>query len=102
MLQGSSHMGVIRNFGVPRVCESMQAQSLKNEHKKKVRGKHFLLGQVSPFDDLCVQVKLRKMTCSPLTLPVLTGDYSPGDILGDKYHVKGVIGRGSNGVTYKV
>ena len=33
---------------------------------------------------------------------VLTaGDYKPGDVLG-KYRVLEVIGRGSNGVTYKV
>ena len=30
------------------------------------------------------------------------GDYSPGDVLDGKYTVVGVIGRGSNGVTYKV
>ena len=29
------------------------------------------------------------------------GDYKPGDVLG-KYRVLEVIGRGSNGVTYKV
>lgn len=29
------------------------------------------------------------------------GDYIPGDVLG-KYRVLEVIGRGSNGVTYKV
>ena len=30
------------------------------------------------------------------------GDYSPGDVLGQKYTVVEVIGRGSNGVTYRV
>jgi hypothetical protein len=30
------------------------------------------------------------------------GDYSVGDLLGGKYEVQGIIGRGSNGVTYKV
>lgn len=32
----------------------------------------------------------------------LVGDYRPGDILGGKYEVLEVMGRGSNGVTYKV
>ena len=31
-----------------------------------------------------------------------TGDYSPGDVLGEKYTIIEIIGRGSNGVTYKV
>ncbi|CAK0784475.1 hypothetical protein CVIRNUC_007679 [Coccomyxa viridis] len=33
--------------------------------------------------------------------PVWTGDYQPGDVLGGKYKVQGVMGRGSNGVTYR-
>ena len=32
----------------------------------------------------------------------ITGDYSPGDVLGEKYTIIETIGRGSNGVTYKV
>ena len=32
----------------------------------------------------------------------LAGDYQPGDVLGGKYKVQGVMGRGSNGVTYRV
>lgn len=31
-----------------------------------------------------------------------TGDYSPGDVLDKKYKIQEIIGRGSNGVTYKV
>lgn len=30
------------------------------------------------------------------------GDYSAGDLLGGKYRVQEVIGRGSSGVTYRV
>ena len=30
------------------------------------------------------------------------GDYQPGDVLGGKYKVLGVMGRGSNGITYRV
>jgi hypothetical protein len=31
----------------------------------------------------------------------LVGDYKPGDVLGGKYKVVDVMGRGSNGITYK-
>ena len=41
--------------------------------------------------------------CWPLQLPdACAGDYQPGDVLGGKYKVQGVMGRGSNGVTYRV
>ena len=30
------------------------------------------------------------------------GDYQAGDMLGGRYKVLGVMGRGSNGVTYRV
>ncbi len=37
-----------------------------------------------------------------LNVPLCAGDYRAGDVLGGKYTVLEVMGRGSNGVTYKV
>lgn len=34
--------------------------------------------------------------------PVTTGDYQPGDVLGSKYTVRELLGRGTTGATYKV
>ncbi|KAK9834867.1 hypothetical protein WJX81_004804 [Elliptochloris bilobata] len=44
--------------------------------------------------------QLDELTLAGEASPAWAGDYKPGDVLG-KYRVLDVIGRGSNGVTYK-
>ena len=45
---------------------------------------------------------LHSMRCSLRACWAHAGDYQPGDLLEGKYSVISVMGRGSNGVTYKV
>ena len=85
-----------------QVAEGPQSWHWRNTRTvcpEKLRGA-CLLGQV----DLLDFPALHCATCKALLKAQVAsaGDYSPGDVLGQKYTVVEVIGRGSNAVTYRV